>query len=161
MSPASCSRGSSPIGSDAGARPGASPSPQASVGLSMPILIAICAVPDPWLAIALSVPSGIVGSGYAPILFAIAQSLAPARYRAVASSVLILFITGGGMFVGPWAIGLASDLLAPRFGDEALRIAMIGVLATMSVGLAALLAARRSLMTDLERAGAEAATRSL
>ncbi len=125
----------------------------ASVAFSMPILIAICAVPNPWLAIALSVPNGIVGSGWGPILFAMAQSLAPARYRAVASSVLILFLTGGG--VGPWAIGVASDLLAPRFGGESLRIAMIGMLSTMTVGIAALLAARRSLMTDLERASAE------
>jgi MFS family permease len=124
----------------------------ACVGLSMPILIAICAVPDPRFAIGLSVPSGIIGSGYAPILFAIAQSLAPAQYRAVASSVLILFITGGGMFVGPFAIGLASDLLAPHFGDEALRVAMIGILTTMTIGLFALLAGARSLMSDLQRA---------
>jgi MFS family permease len=122
----------------------------ASVGLWMPIQIAICAVPNPWLAIALSVPSGVVGSGWGPILFAVAQSLAPARYRAVASSVLILFLTGGG--AGPWAIGVLSDLLTPRFGGESLRVAMIAVLSTMTIGIFALLAGARSLMSDLERA---------
>ncbi len=126
----------------------------ASVGFSMPILIAICAVPDPKLAVALAIPAGIVGAGYAPVLFAIAQSLAPARFRAVASSVLILFITGGGMFVGPWAIGFASDLLTPRFGSEALRVAMIGLLATMSFGVIALLRGARTLMRDLEKSKA-------
>jgi MFS family permease len=121
----------------------------ASVGLSMPLLIAICAVPDTRVAIWLSIPSGIFGAGYAPVLFSLAQSLAPTRMRAVASSVLILFITGGGMLIGPWAIGELSDALAPRFGDDALRVAMIAVLATMSLGVVALLAGTRTLARDL------------
>jgi MFS family permease len=124
----------------------------ASVAFSMPILIAICAVPDPNVAVWLSVPSGIVGAGYAPVLFAIAQSLAPAQVRALTSSVLILFITGGGMLIGPWVMGALSDALTPRFGSEALRVAMIGVLATMSFGVVALLAGTRTLTQDLERA---------
>jgi MFS family permease len=124
----------------------------ASVALSMPILIAICAVPNAKLAIWLSVPSGIVGAGYAPVLFAIAQSLAPARIRAVTSSVLILFITGGGMLIGPWAMGALSDALAPRYGTESLRVAMIAVLATMSVGVVSLLLGTRTLTRDLENA---------
>jgi MFS family permease len=128
----------------------------ASVALSMPLLIAICAVPNPRVAIWLSVPSGIVGAGYAPVLFAIAQSLAPVRRRAVASSVLILFITGGGMFLGPSLIGALSDLLTPRFGADALRVAMIALLATMSFGVLALLRGARSLMTDLEKAASRA-----
>jgi len=124
----------------------------ASIGLSMPILIAICAVSDPNVAIWLSVPSGIIGSGYAPVLFAIAQSLAPARVRAVTSSVMILFITGGGMLIGPWAMGALSDLLTPSYGAESLRAAMICVLATMTLGVIALLAGTRTLTQDLARA---------
>ena len=124
----------------------------ASVAFSMPILIAICAVTNPRVAVWLSVPSGIIGAGYAPVLFAIAQSLAPARLRAVTSSVLILFITGGGMLIGPWLLGALSDLLAPRFGDESLRVALIAVLATMSFGVISLLRGTRTLMSDLARA---------
>lgn len=125
----------------------------ASVALSMPLLIAICAVPNPKIAVLISIPSGVLGAGYAPVLFAIAQSLAPARVRAVTSSVLILFITGGGMLVGPWLIGALSDLLTPRFGVDALRVAMISVLASMSFGVIALLLGTRTLMRDL--AGAQ------
>jgi MFS family permease len=130
----------------------------ASVALSMPILIAICAVPNPMLAVWLSVPSGIVGAGYAPVLFAIAQSLAPAHVRAVTSSVLILFITGGGMLIGPWVMGALSDALTPRYGHEALRVAMIAVLATMSFGVIALLAGTRTLMRDLAKSARDAAS---
>jgi MFS family permease len=124
----------------------------ASVAFSMPLLIAICAVPDPRVAVLISIPSGMIGSGYAPVLFAIAQSLAPARVRAVTSSVLILFITGGGMLIGPWVIGFLSDSLMLRFGTDALRVAMIAVLATMTVGVVALLLATRTLTRDLARA---------
>ncbi len=127
----------------------------ASVGLSMPILIAICAVPNAKLAIWLSVPSGVVGAGYAPVLFAIAQSLAPARVRAVTSSVMILFITGGGMLIGPWAMGALSDALAPAYGADSLRVAMICVLGVMALGVVALLAGTRTLAADLARAQRE------
>ena len=67
--------------------------------------------------------------------------------------MLILFITGGGMLVGPWLIGALSDLLTPRFGVDALRVAMISVLASMSFGVIALLLGTRTLMRDL--AGAQ------
>ena len=123
----------------------------ASVGLSIPILIGICAVPDPRVAMWLSVPAGLAGSGYAPVLFAIAQGLAPARVRAMTSSVMILFITGGGMLIGPWAIGVLSDALAGRFGADSLRVAMIAMLATMSFGVVALLRGTRTLLRDVAR----------
>jgi hypothetical protein len=78
----------------------------------------------------------------------------------VASSVLILFITGGGMFLGPSLIGALSDLFTPRFGADGLRIAMIALLATMTFGVFALLRGARLLHADLARAaeagGAEA-----
>jgi MFS family permease len=124
----------------------------ASVALSIPLLIAICAVPDPRVAMLISIPSGMIGAGYAPVLFAIAQSLAPARIRAVTSSVMILFITGAGMLIGPALIGFLSGALTPRFGADALRVAMIAVLATMIFGVIALLRATRTLTEDLARA---------
>jgi MFS family permease len=121
----------------------------ASVGLSIPLLVAICTVPDPTVAMWLSVPSGIVGAGYAPVLFAIAQSLAPARLRAMCSAVLILFITGAGMLIGPWAVGALSDVLEARFGEDSLRAALVALIATMSLGVLALLRATRTLLDDL------------
>lgn len=123
-----------------------------SVGLSMPILIAICAVPNPYLAVWLSVPSALVGAGYAPILYAIAQSLSPPHSRSVTASVLMLFIGGGGMLFGPSAIGALSDMLEPRYASESLRVAMIGVLAAMTLAVIALLLATRTLMRDLAHA---------
>ena len=123
-----------------------------SVAFSMPILIAICAVPNPYVAVWLSVPSALVGAGYAPVIYAIAQSLSPPQSRSVTASVMMLFIGGGGMLIGPAAIGALSDLLEPRFGAESLRAAMIAVLASMTLGAAALLLATRTLVNDLANA---------
>jgi MFS transporter, Spinster family, sphingosine-1-phosphate transporter len=128
----------------------------ASVTFSMPILIAICAVPNPYVAVWLSVPSALVGAGYAPVIYAIAQSLSPPHSRSVTASVMMLCIGGGGMLIGPTAIGALSDALAPRFGIESLRVAMIAVLASMAFASVALLFATRTLARDL--ANAEAAS---
>ena len=126
------------------------PSPPLSVAIAL--LVAICTVRDPTVAIWLSVPSGIAGAGYAPVLFAIAQSLAPARLRAMCSAVLILFITGAGMLIGPWAAGALSDVLAPRWGEDSLRAALVALIATMTLGVVALLQGARTLLDDLARA---------
>jgi MFS family permease len=123
-----------------------------SVAFSMPVLIAICAVPDPYLAIWLSVPSALIGAGYAPVIYTIAQSLSPPGSRSLTASVMLLFIGGGSMLLGPAAVGALSDLLAPRFGDESLRAALIATLATMTLAAAALLLATRTLIGDLSRA---------
>jgi MFS family permease len=128
-----------------------------SVAFSMPILIAICAVPNPYVAVWLSVPSALVGAGYAPVIYAIAQSLSPPHSRSVTASVMLLFIGGGGMLFGPAAIGALSDALAPRHGSESLRVAMIATLATMAFAALALLLASRTLMSDLETSGSEGA----
>jgi hypothetical protein len=56
------------------------------------------------------------------------------------------------MGAGPWAVGGLSDLLAPRFGAEALRWALVLVLGTSAFGAAALALGSRSLAADLAAA---------
>jgi MFS family permease len=123
--------------------------PAASVALSLPFLCAICLWPSAWGAMALAVPSGILGGGWAPPCYAAVQNLAPPHMRALAASILILFITLLGMGAGPWAVGGLSDLLAPRFGAEALRWALVVVLSVSALGAVALAAAARTLRADL------------
>ncbi len=58
-------------------------------------------------------------------LFAATQSIAPVRMRATAAAILLLILNLIGLGLGPTFVGLASDLLAPRFGDSSLRFAML------------------------------------
>ena len=55
---------------------------------------------------------------------AMVQTLAPVNMRAVTSAILMLFINLIGMGLGPLLVGVLSDLLTPRYGEDALSIAL-------------------------------------
>jgi MFS family permease len=53
--------------------------------------------------------------------FAVAQSIATVRMRAVSTSVLLFIQTIIGLTLGPFLVGLISDALAPTAGSDSLR----------------------------------------
>ena len=55
---------------------------------------------------------------------AMVQTLSPVNMRAVTSAILMLFINLIGMGLGPLLVGVLSDLLTPRYGEDALSIAL-------------------------------------
>ena len=67
---------------------------------------------------------------------AMSHALVPPSMRALTSAILLFVLNMIGLGLGPFLTGLTSDLLAPRFGDQSLRYAM--VLASMT-GLVAIL----------------------
>lgn len=56
---------------------------------------------------------------------AITQTLAPVRMRAMASALLLFVLNIIGLGMGPQAVGIMSDLLAPAYGQESLRYALL------------------------------------
>ena len=82
---------------------------------------------------------------------AMSHALVPPSMRALTSAILFFVLNMIGLGLGPFLTGLTSDLLAPRFGDQSLRYAM--VLASMT-GLVAILLfylGARKLPADLAR----------
>jgi MFS family permease len=71
-----------------------------------------------WLFIPLSYAT------FGPI-FALVQNLVPASMRSQAVALLLFFANVANLIIAPQVIGIASDLLAPRYGAESLRIALI------------------------------------
>jgi len=65
----------------------------------------------------------------API-FAAVVNIVGERRRALATAVVLLGASLIGDAAGPTAVGILNDLLAPRFGDEAIRYSMLIVAAT-------------------------------
>jgi MFS family permease len=65
----------------------------------------------------------------API-FAAVVNIVGQRRRALATAVVLLGASLIGDAVGPTAVGIINDLLAPRFGDEAIRYSLLIVAAT-------------------------------
>lgn len=61
---------------------------------------------------------------FAAPTFALVQSLAQVRMRAVAASITLLSLNLISLGLGPLLIGILSDLLAPQFGEESLRNAL-------------------------------------
>ena len=59
------------------------------------------------------------------MIFSAIQSLVPARMRAVALAVVFLLANLIGAGFGPLLAGVLSDLLAPMFGQESLRYALL------------------------------------
>ena len=76
------------------------------------------------------------------------------RRRALAISVVLLGASLVGNAVGPSAVGVFSDLLAPRFGDDSIRYSMLLIAATPI--LAALCFWRAAMLYDAADAAQEA-----
>jgi len=55
----------------------------------------------------------------------VAQTLAPARMRTMTSALLFFVLNIIGLGLGPQAVGIMSDLLAPAYGQESLRYALM------------------------------------
>jgi predicted MFS family arabinose efflux permease len=88
----------------------------------------------------------------APVL-AQTQSLVPLRMRGVASASVLLIINLIGLAMGPPVVGILSDYLAPSFGDDSLRYALL-IAVSVVTPWAALhyYLASRSIESDLAKA---------
>jgi hypothetical protein len=64
---------------------------------------------------------------YAPIgpCFALVQTLVPALMRSKAVGLFLLMTTLGNLVIAPQLVGIASDLLTPRYGADSLRMALL------------------------------------
>jgi MFS family permease len=91
----------------------------------------------------------IMGNVYLGPSFAMTQALVSLRMRAVASAILLFVLNLIGMGLGPYFVGILSDLFAPTFGIESLRYALcIAVLVNLWAGVHYMLGAR-SMRGDL------------
>ena len=66
----------------------------------------------------------VLGNMYLGPSFAMTQALVSLRMRAVASAILLFVLNLIGMGLGPYLVGVASDFLAPTFGQESIRYAL-------------------------------------
>jgi len=66
----------------------------------------------------------ILGGMFLGPSFAIAQALVPLRMRALASAMLLFLLNIIGMGLGPYVVGVLSDLLDPNYGIDSLRFAL-------------------------------------
>ncbi len=131
--------------------------PAVGILVSVPLLIAMLLTDNTWLAISLFVVPGILSSCHAGATWSIIQELVVPERRAVAASVYLLGYNLIGLGLGPFAVGLLSDLYIPLVGDQSLRWAMVTVLSIAFAGVFVYFMAARSVKADLERVRARRA----
>lgn len=92
----------------------------------------------------------ILGGMYLGPSFAMTQALVSLRMRSVASAILLFMLNIIGMGLGPYMVGVLSDIFEPTFGIESLRYALcIAVFANLWAAVHYFLGSR-TLRGDLE-----------
>jgi MFS family permease len=95
--------------------------------ISLPFFAAVYLVSDPYWALGIFVVPAFLSNFYQATSFAQTQSLANLRMRGVAAAVLLLIINLIGLGLGPVLVGALSDFLAPRYGDDSMRYALLAL----------------------------------
>ncbi|MDP6376063.1 MAG: MFS transporter [Pseudomonadales bacterium] len=103
-----------------------------------------------WAVIPSLMAVSILGGMYLGPSFAMTQGLVTLRMRAVASAILLFMLNIIGMGMGPYVVGITSDLLAPPYATDSLRYALcFAVLVNLWAAIHYFTGAR-SLRGDLE-----------
>lgn len=99
---------------------------------SAPFYFVVFLSDNPTLAFLALCPPFFLGLMQGGAQFSAIQNVAGVRMRAVAAGTVLLFLNliGG---LGPLAVGVASDLLAARLGDDTLRYSLLMVAAVGAV----------------------------
>ena len=120
--------------------------------IGVPFSIAAFLAPSSAQALWYFVVPVMLGSFYQATTFSQTQGLVGLRMRAVAAGVLLFIINIIGLGAGPTFVGFVADLLAPRFGVESLRYALL-LCSLVNVWAAVhYFVAGRHLEDDLEKA---------
>jgi predicted MFS family arabinose efflux permease len=125
--------------------------------LSLPFAFPIYTTDATGLALALFTIPAFLGLMYQAPAFAITQSLATPMMRATAAAVLLFVINIVGLAMGPAITGALSDALAPAYGDDSLRYALLIVSCALGWSAFHFRRAGRTLASDLEHARRAAA----
>jgi len=132
----------------------------AAVAASVPCALLLYLTDRPAVAVTALLAAMTLGHMFIGPVTAMMQSLAGIERRATAAAVYLLLVNLVSMGLGPVAVGLISDALGPRLGADALRFALLAIVAGTGLWSAAhLLRVGKTLRGDLERARAGNAAR--
>jgi MFS family permease len=99
----------------------------------IPFAFLLYLAPNPYVGLVLYFPGSVLGGMYLGPTFAMTQSLVPASMRATAAAILLFVINIIGLGLGPQGVGILSDLLAPVFGIESLRYALLITIVSFAI----------------------------
>jgi MFS family permease len=101
--------------------------PGIATGLSFPLAIMMAFSPTVWMVLTCKIVFAVLSSVSSVVAMAAVQSLIEPHRRATAISLVIFLYSLLGLGLGPYLIGLVSDLLTPTVGRESLRYGILAV----------------------------------
>jgi len=128
--------------------------PAAGVLLAFPFYVAAMLSDNPYVAIAILVVPSLLNSLWLGPAFGTVQNLAPMRMRALASAILLFILNIIGLGLGPFLVGVLSDLLSGTFPGDSLRYAILIATGAYFWAGAHFLIAARTIRRDLDAAQA-------
>ena len=126
--------------------------PAAATVAAVPFSVSVYLLNNYVLALVIYTLPVFLGSMYLGPTIAMTHALVSPRMRALASAILFFVINLIGLGLGPLLTGVISDLLAPRFGNQSLRYALVIVVLVYLWSTLHYLLAARSLRDDLDNA---------
>ena len=76
------------------------------------------------IALAAIFPYAVFNAAFTGPVYAVGQTLANVKMRAFATALILLFMNGIGLALGPLSAGMLSDFLEPSLGNLSLRYAL-------------------------------------
>jgi len=101
--------------------------PAIATGISFPLAILMAFSPTVFIVLTCKIVFAVLSSVSAVVSMAAVQSLVEPNRRATAISLVIFLYSILGLGLGPYLIGLVSDLLTAEFGRESLRYGILAV----------------------------------
>jgi MFS family permease len=120
--------------------------------IEVPLLVAFLLLPSVNTALLIAVPAILTGAMWLGPIFAATANLVRPAMRALTSALMLFVVNLIGLGLGPQAVGVLNDALAPAFGAEAVRysLCLVGLTNLWAAGHFAWSA--RTLRDDLARA---------
>ncbi|MEP1471672.1 MAG: MFS transporter [Halieaceae bacterium] len=96
--------------------------------IAVPFMFAVYLADNAYLALTMMLIPGLLHQVYLGNTLATTHNLVGLKMRATASAILFFIINMIGLGMGPFMIGLISDMLSPVHGADSLRLAMLYLL---------------------------------
>jgi len=127
--------------------------PAAALALNIPIFLAALWVPDPLMSFLFWLPANLLSGIYVGPTLALAQSLSPARIRALSAAIFFFVVNVIALGLGPTFVGFFASALVNSWGEAvALQIALSSLAVPALLAICAYLKLARGLDKDWKRA---------
>jgi MFS family permease len=122
--------------------------PAVAFAITIPFFVAMIYAPSWQLAlVCLAVPSLLNNMYLAPAITVVQNAASPSQ-RTMSSAILLFVLNLIGLGLGPLYVGKLSDHFKPEYGNDSLRVAMLGLLPFIVLTVFAHIAASRSIKKE-------------